>query len=76
MIAEVVRRARRTYVLADHSKFGAVTHARAARLSDVHALVSDAPPPPELARALAEQNVELILAEGGESREEALRSSA
>jgi len=66
VIAEVVRRSRRAAVLADHSKFGVVTHARAATLEEVDLVVTDRRPEGDLAAAFAEAGVELLLAEGGE----------
>ncbi len=70
VMAEVVRRARRTFVLADHSKFGVVTHARVAGLDGVDAVITDRPPPAEFVRAFGELDVRLTVAEGGESESE------
>jgi len=66
--AEVVRHARRTVLVADHTKFGVVTHGKIADLSEVDAIVTDRPLPPELARALEELDVEVHVAhEGGDT---------
>ncbi|MGC9529252.1 MAG: DeoR/GlpR family DNA-binding transcription regulator [Candidatus Bipolaricaulaceae bacterium] len=60
--AEVVRHARRTVVVADHSKFGAVTHSKIAELDAVDLLVTDRPLPPEMAGVLEELDVEVLVA--------------
>ncbi len=67
VMAAVVRRARRTFVLADHSKFGAVTHARVADFGEVDAVITDRIPPEEFARAFNELDVRLVVAKGGEN---------
>jgi DeoR/GlpR family transcriptional regulator of sugar metabolism len=67
--AEVVRHARKTVLVVDHSKFGVVTHGKIADLEDIDAIVTDHPLPPSLARALADLDVEVYLAqEGGGTR--------
>ena len=65
VVAGVLRRARRTFVLADHSKFGVVTHARVAELGGVGTVVTDRPPPQEFERAFDELGVRLVVAQGG-----------
>jgi len=66
--AEVVRHARKTVLVVDHSKFGVVTHGKIAGLSDIDAIITDRPLPPELARALETLDIELLVAEGGGDR--------
>jgi len=63
MIAAMMRSARRTIVLADAAKFGVTVFAHIAPLDRVHALVTDARPPPELQAALDEAEVEVIVAD-------------
>ncbi|MGH7122216.1 MAG: DeoR/GlpR family DNA-binding transcription regulator [Acetobacteraceae bacterium] len=62
MIAAMIVAARRTVVLADSSKFGHNSFAHIAPLGATQALISDEPPPPELAQALAEAHVDVIVA--------------
>ena len=64
--AEVVRHARKTVLVVDHTKFGVVTHGKIVGLSEVDAIVTDRPLAPELARALEHLDVELLVA--GEER--------
>jgi len=66
--AEVVRHARKTVLVVDHSKFGVVTHGKIAGLSDIDAIVTDRPLAGSLARALEELDVEVYIAEGGGDR--------
>ncbi|WP_457631766.1 DeoR/GlpR family DNA-binding transcription regulator [Oceanithermus sp.] len=70
VVGEVIGRSRAAVVLADHSKFGVVTHARVAVLGDVDTLITDRPPEPACREALAEAGVNLLVAEGGEKGEE------
>lgn len=66
--AEVVRHARRTVIVADHSKFDVVAHGKIADLADIDAIVTDWPLAPELARVLGELDVEALVTEkGGEN---------
>jgi len=60
--AEVARHARKTVLVVDHSKFGVVTHGKIVGLSEVDAIATDRPLPPELARALEELDVEVLIA--------------
>lgn len=60
--SSMVEVARRTIVLADSSKFQAAAFAQVAGFADVQHLVTDAPPPPEIAAALAEAGVQLLIA--------------
>lgn len=62
MIAAMIVAARRTLVLVDSSKFGHNSFAHIAPLGAAHALISDERPPPELAEALADAHVEVIVA--------------
>lgn len=62
MIAAMMDSARRVILLADSAKFGATVLAHIAPLSRVHVLVTDAPPPPDLAAALEDAEVEVIVA--------------
>ena len=60
--AAMVRAARRVVVLADSSKLEAESLVRFARLDEVDALVTDAAPQRELAGALADAGVQVVLA--------------
>jgi DeoR family fructose operon transcriptional repressor len=62
MIAAMMESARRVIVLADSAKFGATVLAHIAPLARVHVLVTDANPPPGLAAALDDAEVEVIVA--------------
>lgn len=62
MMAEMMAAARRTILVADASKFGRHAFAGIAPLAAFNVLVTDAPPPEELAQALAAANVEVVLA--------------
>lgn len=64
MILAMICAARRTIVVADASKFGHSSFAHIAPLGRIQVLVTDESPPSELARALAEAHVELIVAPG------------
>ncbi len=64
MFAEMIASAERTIVLADATKFGRNAFAHIAPLAAVNVLVTDAPPPDDLARALGEANVEIVVAPG------------
>jgi len=62
MISAMMASARRVIVLADSAKFGATVLAHIAPLARVHLLVTDAHPPPDLAAALDDAEVEVIVA--------------
>ncbi len=62
MIAAMMSSARRVIVLADAAKFGATVLAHIAPLARVHVLVTDAQPPPALAAAFDDAQVEVIVA--------------
>jgi DeoR family transcriptional regulator, fructose operon transcriptional repressor len=60
--AAIVHSARRVVVLADSSKLDEETLVRFATLKDVDTLITDAPPAGELAGALADADVEVVIA--------------
>ena len=60
--AAIVRSARRVVVLADASKLNTETLVSFAELGDIDALVTDAQPDTGFTRALAEADVELVIA--------------
>lgn len=62
MILAMINAARRTIVLADASKFGHSSFAHIAPLGRIQILVTDEAPPNDLARALKEAQVEVIVA--------------
>ena len=62
MIADMIAAARRTIIMADSTKFGHSAFAHIAPLDRIHMLVTDAPPPPDLAEALERAGVELVVA--------------
>jgi DeoR/GlpR family transcriptional regulator of sugar metabolism len=62
MLADMISAAGRTIVLADASKFGRTGFGHIAPLSAINILVTDAPPPDDLAQALSEAEVEVIVA--------------
>ncbi len=62
MILAMIDAARRTIVLADASKFGHSSFAHIAPLGRIQVLVTDEPPPSDLAQALREARVDVIVA--------------
>jgi DeoR/GlpR family transcriptional regulator of sugar metabolism len=62
MILAMINAARRTIVLADASKFGHSSFANIAPLGRIQILVTDQAPPSDLARALKEAHVQVIVA--------------
>ncbi len=62
---EVVQRARELVVLADHTKLGAVAHAKIAELATVHILITDDKAAPEILRELVAAGLQVITAEEG-----------
>jgi DeoR/GlpR family transcriptional regulator of sugar metabolism len=62
MITAMMQSARRVIVLADAAKFGASVFAHIAPISGMHVLVTDSPPPADLAAALDEAEVEVVVA--------------
>ncbi|WP_424216157.1 DeoR/GlpR family DNA-binding transcription regulator (plasmid) [Streptomyces sp. BI20] len=63
LIAEMARNATTVIVLADSSKFGRTLFATTGALSMADVLITDTPPAPELARALAEAGVTVNVAD-------------
>ena len=61
----IIRQARRTYLVADHSKLGRSAPARLASLAEVDRLFTDKALPPDLARRCAEWGLEVSLATPG-----------
>jgi DeoR/GlpR family transcriptional regulator of sugar metabolism len=64
MIAEMMKVARRSVVLVDSSKFGHDSFATIGPLARAHVLVTDEAPGAELAAALAESQVDVVVAPG------------
>jgi len=60
--AEVVQRAQRVVIVADHTKFGIVTHGKIADLAGVDTVVTDKGIEPRYRKLLAELDVELVVA--------------
>jgi DeoR family transcriptional regulator, fructose operon transcriptional repressor len=60
--AEMMDAARRVIILADSAKFGVNAFAHVADFNRVQYLVTEAAPPPEIAEALAQAGVALIVA--------------
>jgi len=60
--AAMVHAARRVVVLADSSKLDAESLVRFACLDEIDTLITDAAPPPDLAEALADADVQVVLA--------------
>ena len=60
--AEILRHARRRVILADHTKFGVVTHGKIVGLSEIDAIITDSGLAPEFKGLLSDHDVELILA--------------
>ncbi len=61
---EMMEAARRVIVLADSAKFGINAFAHVADFDRIQCLVTDAPPPPNIAEALAQAGVEVVLSPG------------
>jgi DeoR family transcriptional regulator, fructose operon transcriptional repressor len=62
--AEMMEAARRVIVFADSSKYGVNAFAHVADFNRIQYLVTDANPPPEIAEALGQAGVEIILSMG------------
>lgn len=60
--SSMIKVARRTIVLADSSKFGVDAFAQVAGCAEVEYLVTDAAPPPEIAAALEQAGVQVLVA--------------
>jgi len=59
--ASMVALARRTIVLADHSKFNTSAFAMIAGYDRIEHLVTDAPPPADIAEALERAGVQILV---------------
>jgi DeoR family glycerol-3-phosphate regulon repressor len=57
----MLERAARSYALADASKLGTIAARRVCGLDRLAGLVTDAPPPPDLAEALALAGVDVVV---------------
>ena len=60
--SQLIAAAKRTVVLADHSKFGREDFGLFAQLSSVDCIITDREVAPELARVIADAGVELVIA--------------
>jgi DeoR/GlpR family transcriptional regulator of sugar metabolism len=63
MMGEMISRASRVAILADSSKFGVPLFAQVADLGRADYLVTDAAPPPDLATALTDAGVRIMIAD-------------
>ena len=64
MMSEMIDRAGRVAILADATKFGRRLFAQVAELGRADYLVTDQAPPPELAKALRDHDVEVLVPAG------------
>jgi len=62
LMQEMIHAGDRVVVLADSSKFGRGAYATVCQPSDFHVFITDAPLPPEAARAFEAANVEVVIA--------------
>ncbi|WP_226532167.1 DeoR/GlpR family DNA-binding transcription regulator [Microbacterium paraoxydans] len=60
MMSEMIQRAERTAILADSTKLGRRFFAQIALLERADYLITDAPPPPRIAAALAQADVQVL----------------
>ncbi len=60
--AKVIHHARKVVIVADHTKFGVVTHSKIAEIRQVHAIITDSLAPSEFLTQLSELGVETIVA--------------
>lgn len=58
----MIRSAKKVILAIDASKFGRVAFAKVADLQDIHAVVTDHSPPPELSKRLADAGVSIVVA--------------
>lgn len=65
MMREMMRRCERVAIIADSSKFGRRLFAQAGDLGAADILVTESPPPSDLAAALEEQNVRILTPDSG-----------
>lgn len=63
--SEVVRRAKKTVIVADHTKLGAAAHAKIADIKDVHILITDSKASVDDVKALRNLGLEVIIADEG-----------
>ncbi|MBQ8230135.1 MAG: DeoR/GlpR transcriptional regulator [Clostridia bacterium] len=61
--AEIIKNARKTIVLADHSKFGVRTMCRVCDIKDVDVIITDKHTPENVLKDLEHDNLEIIVAE-------------
>lgn len=59
----IIANSRKVFLAADHTKFGRNALVRLGHLSQIHALFTDRQPPKDISKSLAENNVELYIAE-------------
>ena len=59
MATEVIHHSQRTVIVADHTKFGVVTHGKVADLSDVDVIITDKEPRSDFVQALESLDVQL-----------------
>jgi len=60
--AEIVCHARKTVLVADHTKFGVVTHGRIVDISQIHLIITDSLVAPEFLAALKDHGIAIVLA--------------
>jgi DeoR family glycerol-3-phosphate regulon repressor len=58
----IIQQARTTLLAADHSKFGRPALVRQGHLNQIHALFTDAPPPPEMAETISAAGTQVYVA--------------
>ena len=61
MASEMIAAAQRTIVVADSSRFGKRSFARIGPIESMQVLITDEEPPPDLANALREARVQVII---------------
>lgn len=57
----IIKRAQKVVVIADHTKFGVVTHGKIADLEEVDCIITEGDIPPDVVQALIEFGVEVLL---------------
>lgn len=62
----IIRQSRKTFLVADHSKFQRTAPARIASLREIDAYYTNRPLPPALSRRCAEWNTQVVVAAGAE----------
>ena len=63
----IIANAREVFLVADHTKFGRKPLVRLGQMSQIDALFTDKPPPPDLARTMQQAEVSLYVANGSEA---------